>query len=439
MNARRWLAFLVPVLIAGHCPWHPNPPATCWCVPDVASVEIVPSRFTVRPGSTFEMTARLRDAAGNEIPEFFSYRPQWTVLPAGNGVNIRSALGHTVVLEVPSTFTDADDFQIIAEAVPGIASSEATGDVVATPPTADYVSAADHNADQPLAMALGGTGAPDAWATSVAFAGTGNLGSLNAIGGLMVFTADHAMAWVAAVDWTGGDQFVRYQAGPGGRAQQDPQQPLVKNITIWIDPNAGGDQWPITTAEAVARIHADDASRTFLRNRVGVRFSITVNRIIGGTLDHRYDPCGPWDVVNPVMGAPTGGGTSVPFNAGGSPNSVDVFIVDLDIDTGFTCEDASAPAGYRMFLNATYTLPNVLAHELGHILLKMDNDQDHADGIAIRATNLMVQGDDPTAPRRAHLSLGQACLMNLSRVVSPLRGGALQTPLSCPIITTDVP
>jgi hypothetical protein len=401
----------------------------------VVSVEVVPGRFDVRPGSTFELRAKLKDASGAEIPEFYSYRPQWTVRDGGKGVIVRSAVGHSVVIEVPISFTDLDDFDVIVEARPGVGPGQASGNVVLTSRVGDGVDA-DHSLDQLLEFGLGGDGAPDTWTSPVAFAGIGQLGNFNsATGGMFVFSADHAMAYFPVISWIGGDQYAAYQAGapaPG----QSPQLPLVKDINIWIDRNAGDDQWPITTTEAVMRIHAADASRTFARNRTGFRFNVkSVNVITSSPPTH-----GDCTTLSTMTAQSMADGSDATY--ADAAEAIDVFVVGgMGNGTGESCQyDIGPTKGYRVFLNANQVLPNVMAHELGHIFLTMSGPGDHGAADLIGPTNLLVSGDDDRTPRRYGLSLGQACLMNRSIVGSRLRTDAsLQTPALCPPIGTGAP
>ena len=115
----------------------------------------------------------------------------------------------------------------------------------------------------------------------------------------------------------------------------------------------------------------------------------------------------------------------------------------MDIETAFACAETDAAPGYRIFLNGALTVPRARSgHELGHVLLQTSG-QDHVDAESIGTSNLMIDACNDhceVAPQKTHVSLGQACKMNVSNVVTALRvAAALVTPTVCPAITKDVP
>lgn len=423
-------ALLLLSCLAAWC--HDEPPPPCWCVPEVQSVQIVPGRLQVQPGSIFGVRARLIAADGEEIPEFFSYRPQWQVTPAGK-VIVHRRDGHSITLEIPSDMIGA--FTVSVEAVPGV-SSVANGVVIVTAPASDHVVRDDHVSGEPLAVALADDGPSPTWdVVPVPFAGMGDLGNLGTpTGGIMVFSSDREMAY-DAVSWSTAPAPDIIQYAPPVApfvVQRVLQPPLTIPVTIWIDPSAGSDAWTATTAEAVGLVHMADASRSFRSRRTGVQFSVNDTYILdAGSIVEQH--CGAWPAS--VQGLSTRDGlTSATFDPTpltDNTNAIDIFVIDMGIATGFHCEEADGSPGHRIFVNAKYPLPTVLAHELGHAL-------GLAHTTAMGQSNLMWEGDsDAPAPRRTHVSLGQACLMNQHNVVVARRVGA--SPPSCPPLTKDVP
>lgn len=412
--------------------------ATCWCVPRVETVRIVPERFQVKPGSRVELRARLYDDDGNEIPEFYAYRPQWQATPAGK-VTLQRRDGHVVLLEIPDDM--AGPFTVTVEAVPGV-SKTAAGTVVVGTPANDHVVGVDHVTGEPLAIALAADDASPTWAVNpVAFAGKGDIGNLQtstvATGGVMVFSSDKEMAY-NPVSWDATRNIVDHTSETGVNVvQRALRSPFVIDVTLWIDPVALPDPWTATTAEAVALIHIGDATRTFLRNRTGVQFSVRAAYTLTSTIPD--DDCS-WSTT--LQGVSTRDGSIGTYNPSTNTNAIDVFLMDRGIETGFSCMETTPDItpGFRIFLNAKYPIPTVQGHELGHVL-----GAPHVTG---QPSNLMYSGDDddydsddaPT-PRRAHLTIGQACLMNQSVVIRALRGNPAKypTPSVCPALTLDIP
>ena len=127
----------------------------------------------------------------------------------------------------------------------------------------------------------------------------------------MVFSPDHAMAYQNRV-WKTSPESFDYRSGPGATG---PTTPLSKDITIWIDPAAGEDQWSATTADAMARLHLADANRTFLRNRTGVEFNLKAIRHLTTTVPGSN--CSAWATA--VKGVPLDGGAEATFRMAPTP------------------------------------------------------------------------------------------------------------------------
>ena len=413
----------------------------CWCVPQVHTIRIVPEAFEVTAGSRFELRALLYDENGTEIPEFHAYTPNWTIEPAQNATIIDRE-GHAVFIDVPNGTTAP--FRVRAEAgfATKAASEWADGFVHNGAPAVDYLEAAPHITNEPLSVVLatGRTGA-SAWdnVNAVAFSGFARLGDLSAANGaVMKLSSDHAMMFRTMGWGSGVDQVTFRTAAVQGVQSMDSPQPepprLKKTLSIWINPFLE-DEWTATTVAAISQLHVAEANRMFQRNRVGIEFVLAALYTLDGTI---AVGCG----AASVQGIPLGGGTRGTFNGTGNQNSIDVFVVDVPGKTGWSCLEGEGDndPGFRIFINGLRTLPEVLAHELGHTFLKMST-QDHEDGADIGPTNLMVEGDSSKISRHPHLSLGQACAMNASALGTELRtlaGLPAVSTTSCPRISKSL-
>ncbi len=421
----------------------------------VKEIEVVPGLIAAVPDKPFRLSVRLRNAAGQLLPESAAGTVQWSVsLADAANVSLTGVLGSNTV----ATVTPAALAAIVVTAQKGSVAGTAT----LTPVTAiaagklDWV-VADAVANGPPTLLLLDGRIPAEWRSDslIAFAGAGPLDELGTSSGeITVFSQTRAVSRIHP-PWAGEQcDYVGFTASdaPLGCSDRGPftlPPATIIAVNVWILANGASIAAVADADFAHAKsllFEAFTGLTLQMTRNIGVSTSLVLD--VGADNEWVCPASGPYDIRQQLVDA----GVPAASLASSRLNVVYVNHILKPAERGsgnwaypgYTCSWTPRD-GAIVIMSASKRKHTTLVHEFGHALGPWDQDPwGHVSGMpGFDESNVMWAGESNLVPSsRTQLTLGQAFRLSLDAESFVVRAAVLGTPppvFNCFSIETDNP